>query len=501
MNRNGKELGFSLKEICLKVIADHIDEWFCSSISELTLKNSMYVLGPFECLDSESTQQLINLLSMKKKLKVMHLHLLLHSRLEAIDFTVPCAFMNDIFIKKLEYRCPKLIRISLKNCSKVTAKAIKCLAEAFNALQYLDLSNCYMACKDDVLSCIGNNCAQLRQLILDGCSMITDTGIKNFCQCYAKANRDRKLLRKLSLVNTQITDAGLREVLQTFRLLSTLSVSGCRDIVDPFCSFIPQKKLFSLSILDLSNTGINDISVDHITTLCPGLHDINISNCDNVTDVTITTINSISGVRSFSIAGCHLITFTIGIIPLLYNHGYQLETLNLSGMDNIDLAAIWHLCPRLKVLIMESCKDICQTPTYGIDTNQSRHLHLQKLNLKDSTFYQGEADIDESRSDCLKFIKKFCGNTLKYLYWSRMEGITDSLICDFLNEDCFKSLTYLELRYCHNITSDSLEQILQCCPSLQQLDIRFCQQISTANNEELKSYADEINHNVTILWE
>lgn len=97
-----------------------------------------------------------------------------------------------------------LVKISLKNCSKVTAKAIKCLAEAFTALQYLDLTNCHTACKDDVLACIGNNCFKLKQLILDGCSMLTDLGIQIFCQSYVKANRDRKLLRKISLVNAQV---------------------------------------------------------------------------------------------------------------------------------------------------------------------------------------------------------------------------------------------------------------------------------------------------------
>ena len=41
---------FSLKDLCLEAIADNIDQWFCSSISDSTLKNSMYILGPFECL-------------------------------------------------------------------------------------------------------------------------------------------------------------------------------------------------------------------------------------------------------------------------------------------------------------------------------------------------------------------------------------------------------------------------------------------------------------------
>lgn len=300
---------------------------------------------------------------------------------------------------------------------------------------------------------------------------------------------------------SQITDSGLVEILQTFRLLATLSISGCKEIKDPFQPFLSQKQLFSLSVLDLSNTSVNDVSIDHIATLCPGLCDINISNCDNITDAAITAINNIAGIRNFSAAGCKLITFVIGIIPLLYKHGYHLDMLNISALDNIDLAAIWYLCPRLKVLVMEGCPNICQTNTYGTIGNQDYHSYLQKLNLRECTFYHTEVDDDENLSNCLKVVKKFCGNPLKSLYWSGMEGITDSLIVNFISDKCFTSLIYLEIRNCHSITSDSIEQIIQNYPSLLLLDIRFCQQISITDSKDFKSLADTINPNITLLWE
>ena len=324
------------------------------------------------------------------------------------------------------------------------------------------------------------------------------------CNCYLDRYQSHCMHTVLPQVSyvllQQITDKGLIEILQTFRLLATLSISGCKEIKDPFQAFISQKQLFSLSVLDLSNTSVNDVSMDHIATLCPGLWDINISNCDNVTDAAITAINSITGIRNFSAAGCKLITFVIGIIPLLYRHGYHLETLNISALDNIDLAAIWYLCPRLKALIMEGCPNVCQTNTYGI-TNQDYHSYLQRLNLRECTFYHAEVDDDDSQSDCLKVVKKFCGNPLKSLCWSGMEGITDSLIVDCITGKCFKSLIYMEVRNCHSITSDSIEQVIRNCPSLLLLDIRFCQQISITDSKDLKSLANSVNHNITLLWE
>ena len=154
-----------------------------------------------------------------------------------------------------------MTQLSLKNCSRLTAKALKKLPINLPCLQLIDLSGCF-ACTDEVLNLLGSSCPELRVLRIESCCLVTDTGVDGLCG--DDGNPKCRKLREVNFTSTGLTSHGLQKILvsqvelQKFSLAMTGSgeafklSSGCLS------------KSLKLSLVDLSYTSITDTFIKNL---------------------------------------------------------------------------------------------------------------------------------------------------------------------------------------------------------------------------------------------
>jgi hypothetical protein len=171
----------------------------------------------------------------------------------------------------------------------------------------------------------------LEELSLCGCKQITDVSCLQNCRA----------LKKLNLLGTNVTDAGIRG-LELILTLEELNL-GCTQITD--VSSLQHCR--ALKKLNLSNTSVTDAGIrglEHITTL----EDLSILCCMQITDVSC--LQNCRALKKLVLLGTNVTDADIRGLELILT----LEELSLWGCKQItDVSCLRH-CRALKNLILSS---------------------------------------------------------------------------------------------------------------------------------------------------
>ncbi len=193
-------------------------------------------------------------------------------------------------------------------------------------------------------------------------SNITDTGLK-------KLSQNLTHLTSLNLKNCQqITDQGLTH-LKNLTSLQSLNLSGCKKITDQ--GFAHLKNLNSLQSLDLRHTKLTDQGLAHLKNL-NSLQSLDLCSCD-ITDQGLAHLKDLTSLQSLNLSFCDITDQGLAHLKDLTS----LQSLNLS-FCNITNQGLAHL----KNLNSLQSLDLRQTKLTDQGLAHLKDLtSLQSLNL------------------------------------------------------------------------------------------------------------------------
>lgn len=173
---------------------------------------------------------------------------------------------------------------------------------------------------------------------------------------------------------------------------------------------------------------------------CPYMLEIDLHNCRQVTNISITNLVSRGRqLRELRIGHCNLVT-DVAFLDLPNNMSFEsLRILDLTACSQLHDEAVEKIIetsPRLRNLVLAKCKEI---------TDRSV-LAITKL-----------------------------GKNLHYIHLGHCAHITDAAVVQLVK--LCNRIRYIDLACCHHLTDDSVKQ-LASLPKLRRIGLVKCQQIS-----------------------
>ncbi|CAH8549881.1 unnamed protein product [Dicrocoelium dendriticum] len=148
-------------------------------------------------------------------------------------------------------------------------------------IEYLNLSGCQNL-TNDTCEHLGQNCPQLKTVLLESCSKIDDAGMELISSCCN--------LTVLDVSWCAIGDRGLAAVARGCKSLQKFRAVGCRDITSRGVEKLA-RRCHGLLLLNLNycGQGITDVAMVHLATGCPELRVLAVSHCA-ITDMGLRAL-------------------------------------------------------------------------------------------------------------------------------------------------------------------------------------------------------------------
>ncbi|KAL6905992.1 hypothetical protein ACP4OV_003593 [Aristida adscensionis] len=406
--------------------------------------------------------------------------------------------------------CPGLADLDLSNGVDLGDAAAAEVAR-MRHLRRLSLSRC-KALTDMGLGCVAVGCPDLRELSLKWCLGVTDMGVGLVAlKC--------KQLRSLDLSYTMITRQSFRSIMMLPNL-EVLSLLGCVGIDDDALGGLEDVCNKSLQVLDISNCqNVTDLGVSSIVKAIPNLLELNLSYCWTVTPSMVSSFQRIAKLQTLKLEGCKLMADGLKAIgrscvslrelslskcsgvtdtelSFVVSRLKNLQKLDITCCRNItdvSLAAITSSCTSLISLRMESCSRVSSE---GLQLIGKRCCHLEELDLTDNDLddeglkaLTGCSKLSSLKvgiclrisDEGLSHIGKSCPE-LRDIDLYRSGGISDDGVTQ-LAQGC-PMLESINLSYCTGITDRSLISLSKCA-KLNTLEIRGCPKVSSSGISEI----------------
>lgn len=207
------------------------------------------------------------------------------SNLAVLDLTGIRGLTDDLVVKILATTTERLERLSLKNCRKLTHRALRACGEQQN-LQCLDIGGCFNMTAHDVLTTLVPSTPSLSELHASGLQWSDET-VRQLVQL-------RATWTGLSLgFSKALTQASLRESL--LPLASTLEVLAL-----PFCEFVVDNALLGILGRNMPKIRALDLRGNHTLSTVTGFYDGRVS-ADHAVDRPLVILGRYSGVTPQSV--------------------------------------------------------------------------------------------------------------------------------------------------------------------------------------------------------
>lgn len=277
-----------------------------------------------------------------------------------------CFQISDVGMWCIASHCSNSIKhLVLAGCDQLTHVGLRSLSLACTHVVSLDFTGCKLL--DDVaMTTIATGAWQIKVLILEGCTRITDSGVAEVTKPMGKSLQVLNLnyctkvgdfgsrgllavggqcphLRVLDLKGCRrVEDAGLKAVANGCRQLESLKLSGCGTATGSAFRALFEN-LSSLQILVLDN--------------CSLLQDKDMKTCFDVVDTRNQGLKDC--LTSLDISGCERISDE-GVYAMCKSMGKGLYQLNIGGSNISDAAAsiVASYCGRLRALDLSRCMNL-----------------------------------------------------------------------------------------------------------------------------------------------
>eukprot|EP00936_MAST-01D_sp_MAST-1D-sp1_P001736 g1736.t1 len=198
-----------------------------------------------------------------------------------------CIDLTDAAIIALA-GCHGLTRVNLMGCHRLTDTSIVVLARNCHQLEELHLSEC-KGVSDDAVLAIADNCPNLHTLDLRGCHSISDVALEHL------ANRCSQL-KIINLAGAEVSDAGIKLLAERCRGLVNINVNDCQHLTDD--------------------------AIRHVALNCQNITAIKASRCPGLTNSALEAMQHSAHLNTVHAVGCKQIT-SMGAQRLLWSRGIK----------------------------------------------------------------------------------------------------------------------------------------------------------------------------------
>eukprot|EP01041_Mallomonas_annulata_P000411 gene411-745_t len=442
------------------------------------------------------------------------------------------------------YIAPKLVKITLSECN-FTWKTVKKLFEQTiilesvifrrnkwvndSCIEYLsvklaktlrELNVEYSKITDDSLFHLGKRCQVLRDIYLDCCMGITDSGLFELSR--------RIHLSTLHIAhNKSITDPAIEKLLSNSHQLNTINLTNCPKLTDRTIAAFHEstvtwgkkrnKRSQNLHMLQLrDNLNFSDQIFNYISTAMSELVYLDLRDCVNI-DLTkgLKDIETMKSLENLYLGPSSFTVNKIQFIDSLLYHIPNLRVLHLQGFRELiddDVAEILENCVMLEEInltnmnvgtkcieaIASNIPNIARVTFIGssvLSDAEIRCLTCTCVNIVELTLQNCPRLTHEAFSRCyaLKFLTKLdlsrCshlinGIALSYFRESRLTSLhLDGL--DFpmrtalaeMKSHSYRNINEFSMREFMSATSIDVLEILCQCPFLSFLDLTDSDQL------------------------
>ncbi|KAI6670900.1 hypothetical protein NL676_005785 [Syzygium grande] len=424
------------------------------------------------------------------------------STLRSVDLS-RSRFFGHAGLSSLAANCAGLVEIDVSNATELTDAAATAIAEARN-LERLRMGRCKLI-TDMGVGCIAVGCRNLTLLCLKWCLRVSDLGVGLIAMKCAD-------IRSLDLSYLPITDKSLQPVLK-LRNLEELILEGCPGIHDDGLATL-KGSCPSLKVLNLSNCqNVSHVGLSSLTSEAHCLQQLILSYGSPVTADLGKSLHKFSGLQVVRLDGCMV---TCSGMKAMVNCTTCLKELSLSkclGVTDDCLSFLGQTQRELRKLDITCCRKITYASINSITSSFSflcslrmelctlvsrdaylligwRCQNLEELDLTDNNI-DDEVLMSISRCSHLRSLKlgvcaKITDDGLKHIGRSclnlteldlyRSMAITDAGIAK-IAIGC-PALEMINIAYNENVTDVALIS-LSNCPRLKALEIRGCPYVSS----------------------
>ncbi|XP_071792992.1 uncharacterized protein [Asterias amurensis] len=493
----------TLHGICLGFIAKNIDHW-TGHYEEYHLgqANYLHVLGPFNELNSQLAQDVMNVLIKEQRLSRSCLHLLLFGRaLQHLDLSSCNRIVNDEVAGIIASSCKVLHKLDLTNCKRVTSAGFYAIATSLPYLSTLYVTKTNL--RSSAAHIIFKNCTELQDVSMKHCQ-ISDQDLMVLCQEVASSKRGTKL-KRLDVSYTLVTEMGVRAILKNIPQLQVVeypSLINCLfdEDIENIESLINSPECYKYKLRSLQCQDFISVSNEMlraIPTICPQVTQLDLRFAGGFDNSGLCHLAKMHNLKDLQLC-CEEsedITFEDGVMPVLIEIGPDLKVLSLQDISGLDPVVICQLCPNLQKLFLLMMKNGKVFNTLG-DINNN-HPAMTELVELDFWCRNGDNSLSE---EALCFILSRSIN-VESIGLIRVDSFTTNVLQTILRHNKFTCLKRLSLHECHCMTEDGLSDLLlSSYNQLQFVKLINCLQITRRNYEGWERVAKRDHLNIKIDW-
>lgn len=275
--------------------------------------------------------------------------------------------VEDVEFERLDGIDERLFQRFITNCRNISSINLSlCVSLTDNFFQFqettsdgeVSLSNANAATESSLgsSSMLTTTLPNLRHLLINNCTRITDRGISAVVQL--APNLSKLHCRGIA----RLTDESLRHASQLPHL-EDIDFGLCRLLTDKGVRYLSQSKnpavLSSINFYYCRN--ITDQSLIELSCQHPMIQSLNIAGCHAITDIGISRLatQTREHLVQLNVSGC--IKITPESIAIIASNCRQLRRLNLSNIKSIDdecIRVLWRNCPHMEKLCLKECDQL-----------------------------------------------------------------------------------------------------------------------------------------------
>ncbi|KAL3497419.1 hypothetical protein ACH5RR_040151 [Cinchona calisaya] len=326
-------------------------------------------------------QRLTNLICNLRKMNIHTFELLVRGSPTEI-YINDCSWLTDEqFLKTFRSLDTKdLMVLQLELCGQCTLDYVmkETLARCSKSLPNLGVISLKGACRlsDNGLKALVASAPALQSINLSQCSLVTNVGIDTLASSLGS------MLRELYISDCHKIDAMLiLPALKKFEYLEVLSVAGIHNISDQFVDGLIKACGQNLKELDFANClDLTNCSLRVIGDTCTGLHSLNISNLDKLTDLGLQYLaNGCRHIQKLKL--CRNQFSDEAVAAFLEASGESLKELSLNNVTLVGPCTAFSLAKSSRKLLgldLSWCRKITNE-ALGLIVDSCSSLKLVKL--------------------------------------------------------------------------------------------------------------------------
>ncbi|EJU06618.1 RNI-like protein, partial [Dacryopinax primogenitus] len=331
-----------------------------------------------------------------------------HTFLRRINFALLGPDCTDTIFSRLS-RCTRLERLTLANCTSLTATVLGLVISQLRNLIALDLTN-VSNIDDAAIEAIAPACTKVQGLNLSGCTKLTDDAILAIAA-------HMHSLRRVKLGGLiEVQDRAFAALVAASPLLIEFDLNGCVGVQDatPRALFLHSVQLRELRLggcLQISDTGFplpplphpaplafswsqalnaaqyflpQGVAFDHLRT-------VDLTSCTGITDTALDRLTSNSlRIRSLVLAKC--VSLTEDCIQPITRLGKHLHYLHMGHVVHLTDRSIRTLaasCTRLRYIDLACCTQLTDMSVFELAAlPKLRRVGLVRVtNLTDNALF------------------------------------------------------------------------------------------------------------------